>query len=134
MPHYIAVIDHADDMFGAYFPDALGCTAQGATEDEVIGNAADALAEWVRDELADGRSRPEPRTYLQILKAGQDDLGKGGMIARIPLILNTGKLARANISLDEGLLANIDEAAQRIGVTRSAFLAAAATEKIKAIA
>ena len=53
------------------------------------------------------------------------------MIAHIPLLRETGKLARANISLDAGLLADIDEAAARRGVTRSAFLAAAAREKIK---
>ena len=39
---------------------------------------------------------------------------------------------RANISLDAGLLAEIDDAARQRGVTRSAFLAAAARDRIKA--
>jgi hypothetical protein len=70
---------------------------------------------------------------LQVLKSGEHpELGKGGMVASIPLLRETGKLARANISLDAGLLADIDEASARRGVTRSAFLAAAAREKIKA--
>jgi metal-responsive CopG/Arc/MetJ family transcriptional regulator len=60
-------------------------------------------------------------------------LGKGGMIAYVPLLTETGRMARANISLDEGLLVDIDEAAARLKTTRSAFLAAAAKEKIKAI-
>lgn len=134
MTRYIAIIDYAEGMFGAYFPDAPGCTAMGATEDEVIRGAADALAEWASDELADGRSLAVPRSYLELLKSGEYDLGKGGMIATIPLILETGKVARANISIDAGLLTSIDEEASRQGITRSAFLAAAARDRLKATA
>ncbi len=136
MTRYIAIIDHAEGMFGAYFPDAPGCTAMGATEDEVIRDAADALAEWASDELADGRQLAAPRSYLELLKSGEYDLGngKGGMIATIPLILETGKVARANISIDAGLLTSIDEEASRQGITRSAFLAAAARDRLKATA
>ena len=54
------------------------------------------------------------------------------MVAWVPLVVDTGKLVRANISLDAGLLASIDEAAARRGVTRSAFLVSAARDKIKA--
>jgi hypothetical protein len=104
----------------------------GETEDEVIDNATEALSEWAVDVLADGGTLPSPRSYVELLKSGDYDLGRGGMVAPIPLLLETGKLARANISLDAGLLADIDEAAARRGVTRSAFLAAAAKEKIKA--
>ena len=52
------------------------------------------------------------------------------MLALATLVPDTGKPARANVSLDSGLLAAIDEAARENGVTRSAFLAAAAREKI----
>ncbi|MCS6758790.1 MAG: type II toxin-antitoxin system HicB family antitoxin [Candidatus Devosia euplotis] len=46
MIRYIVIIDYDDkeQMFGAFFPDADGCTATGASEEEVIANAADALA------------------------------------------------------------------------------------------
>ncbi len=132
MTRYLAIIDAADGVLGAYFPDAPGCVAMGASEDEVIDNAADALAEWAGDVLAAGQALPSPRTYQELLKAGEHGVGTGGVVAHIPLILETGKLARANISLDAGLLADIDEAAARRGVTRSAFLAAAARDKIRA--
>jgi predicted RNase H-like HicB family nuclease len=132
MTRYLAIIDAADGLLGAYFPDAPGCVAMGATEDEVIDNAADALAEWAADVLAAGETLPRPRTYQDLLRAGEYGVGTGGTVAHIPLILETGKLARANISLDAGLLADIDEAAARRGVTRSAFLAAAARDKIRA--
>jgi predicted RNase H-like HicB family nuclease len=133
MARYLAIIDEADGVFGVIFPDAPGCTAMGETQEEALDNAAEVLAEWAADELADGRRLPEPRTYLQVLKSGEHpELGKGGMVASVPLLRELGKLARANISLDAGLLADIDEASARRGVTRSAFLAAAAREKIKA--
>jgi predicted RNase H-like HicB family nuclease len=133
MTRFLAIIDEAGGQFGAIFPDAPGCTAMGETEESVIDNATDALAEWVADAVADGHPVPRPRTYVQILKSGEyPELGKSGMVAFIPLLRDTGKLARANISLDEGLLASIDEAAARRGLTRSAFLASAAREKIKA--
>jgi predicted RNase H-like HicB family nuclease len=132
MARYIAVIDYADGAYGAYFPDAEGCTAMGATEEEVVRNATEALAEWAADAVADGLRLPTPRSYAELLKSRQFDLGKGGLIATIPLILETGKVTRANISIDAGLLTSIDEAAGRLGVTRSAFLAAAARDKIGA--
>lgn len=136
MSRYIAIIDHDDatGMYGAHFPDAPGATAMGATEDEVVDNAIEALAEWVADEASDGREAPAPRTYVELLRSGEFDLGKGGMIATVPLLRESGKPVRANVSLDAGLLETIDEAAGRLGLTRSAFLASAARDKIKASA
>ena len=137
MTRYIAVIeyDEPQKLFGAYFPDAPGCTAMGASESEVIDNAIEALAEWIGDEIDDGRDAPAPRTYGELLKSGDfPDLGKGGMIATVPLLRESGKPVRANLSLDAGLLQTIDEAAGRAGLTRSAFLASAARDKIKASA
>jgi metal-responsive CopG/Arc/MetJ family transcriptional regulator len=56
------------------------------------------------------------------------------MVATIPLLRESGRPVRANVSIDAGLLETIDEAAGRLGLTRSAFLASAAREKIKASA
>jgi predicted RNase H-like HicB family nuclease len=131
MSRFIAIIEEGAEVFGAYFPDAPGCTAMGDTEEAVIDNATEALAEWVGEVLADGSPVPRARSYAELLKSGEYRPGKDGMVASIPLLLETGKPARANISLDSGLLADIDEAANRRGVTRSAFLAAAARKLIK---
>ncbi|WP_119271995.1 type II toxin-antitoxin system HicB family antitoxin [Taklimakanibacter deserti] len=136
MSRYIAIIDYdeASGKYGAYFPDAPGATAMGATEAEVIADAIEALAEWVADEVADGRPAPVPRTYMQLLKSNEFDPGQGGMIATVPLLRESGKPVRANVSIDAGLLETIDKEAERLGLTRSAFLASAAREKIKASA
>jgi predicted RNase H-like HicB family nuclease len=131
MARYIAIIDYADRQFGAYFPDAPGCTAMGRTEEEVIANATEALSEWAADAKAERRPIGKPRSYAQLLKSGDlSELGKGGLIATIPLVIETGRLTRANISMDAGVLAAIDEEAQRRGLTRSSFLTSAAKEKI----
>lgn len=133
MARYIAIIDFADGNYGAFFPDAPGCTAMGTTEEEVVKNATEALAEWAADEIADGRNLPAPRSYVDLLRSDEfPELGKGGMIATIALIEETGKVTRANISIDAGLLSSIDREANRLGLTRSAFLAAAARDKIAA--
>jgi predicted RNase H-like HicB family nuclease len=134
MARFIALIDASDGAFGVVFPDAPGCTAMGETQQEAIDNATEALAEWVADELADGRAAPRPRSLDELgrLPDVSAALASGAVLAMIPLILDSGKLARANISIDTGLLADIDEAARLRGVTRSAFLAAAARDKIKA--
>lgn len=133
MSRYLAIIeeDAEQGAFFASFPDAPGCVADGATQDEVLDNAADALSEWVADEVAAGRSTPPARSYAELLKSGDYGLGQGAMVAWVPLLLDTGKLVRANISMDAGLLASIDEAAGRRGVTRSAFLVSAARDKIR---
>ncbi len=132
MARYIAVVEITEDgEYQAYFPDAPGCTASGNSEEEVVDNAIDALAEWAADERAAGRSMSGPRSYAELLKSGEYSPGQGGMIATLPLLLESGRSARANVSLDSGLLADIDEAAARHNITRSAFLAAAARERLK---
>ncbi|KKB12034.1 hypothetical protein VE25_09660 [Devosia geojensis] len=136
MTRYIALVDFADGAYGVSFPDVPGCTAMASTQDEAINDAADALAEWAADELADGNEAPAPRSLEELLADAdvKKALAGGAILASVPLIMDTGRLARANISIDVGLLADIDQAAHRIGVTRSAFLAAAARDKIKATA
>jgi predicted RNase H-like HicB family nuclease len=131
MNRYLAILDEADGMYGVVFPDAPGAVAMGETTEEAIDNAGEALSEWMADWVADGNKVPEPRSYAAILKSGEfPQLGKGGLVATIRLVLETGKVTRANISLDEGLLTAIDKTAAERGVTRSAFLAAAARQVI----
>lgn len=136
MTRLIAIVDRAEDgWFGVAFPDAPGCTAIGATVDEAISNATDALSDWVSDEANAGRSfAASPVEALLADPDVQSALGSGGFLAQVPVLRNRGKLARINVSLDEGLLETIDETARTLGVTRSAFLAAAAQEKIRKVA
>ncbi len=51
----------------------------------------------------------------------------------IPLLLDSGRTVRANISLDAALLDAIAAAARERGLSRSAFLASAARDKIMGV-
>lgn len=134
MSRYVAIVDGAPGAYGVSFPDAPGCTAMGDTVDEAIKAAGAALAEWSADVLADSGAILQPRT-IEELRHDEDVLAifaEGpALFAVVPLVINSGKPARANISLDTGLLQAIDDAADRLGLTRSAFLATAAREKIE---
>ena len=136
MARYIALIDEKARKYRLTFPDAPGCVAVGKSPDEVVSNGIDVLADWMGKLSADGKGLPRPRTFEQLRKHREvaEALASGLILVLIPLVMETGRPARANISLDAGLLVAIDEAAQRNGVTRSAFLAAAARDKIKATA
>ena len=130
MAYYIAFIDGKSGAFGAAFPDAPGCTAMGASTEEVLENAGTALREWMADRIADGFAPPQARSYDEIMSDHTSGWETNHCIANIPLLLDSGRSVRANISLDAGLLQQIDEAAKQRGLTRSSFLASAAREKI----
>jgi predicted RNase H-like HicB family nuclease len=127
------MVEGKPGSFGLIFPDLPGCVAMGKTMDEIVQSGAEVLSEWAGDVVSEGRRLPKARTIEQLVKDPevQGDLATGSVFVSIPLVLDTGRAARANISLDAGLLSAIDEAAQRSGVTRSAFIAAAARERIK---
>lgn len=134
MARYVALVDRSSEgAYGVAFPDAPGAAAMGDTIEEALANAAEALAEWAGDELARGRPLPGPRAFEELLEDAEiaAAIAKEGAVPTfVPLVLNSGQPTRANISLDAGLLNAIDEAAARNGLTRSAFLATAAREKI----
>ena len=80
-----------------------------------------------------GEALPPPRS-VEALRADPEiaaALAEGAALAIVPLLLDAGRAVRANLSLDAGLLDAIDEAAKAHGLTRSAFLASAAREKIE---
>jgi HicB_like antitoxin of bacterial toxin-antitoxin system len=105
----------------------------GADENEAYANAIAALDEWMRDAQAAG-GRPAARG-IEALRRDPDvnaAVAEGAIFLRIPYVNESGRPVKANISLDQGLLDAIDAAARSSGLTRSAFLASAAREKIAA--
>ena len=57
-------------------------------------------------------------------------LRNGATTMFVPLLADAGRTVRVNVTVERGLLDQIDEAAEARGLTRSAFLAQAAREKI----
>jgi hypothetical protein len=79
-------------------------------------------------EIAELRRRreerlPAPRSLDEIARDSQvaGALRRGAAFAIVPLLLETGRSVKANLSMDAWLLAAIDDAAAARGLTRSAF-------------
>ena len=133
MTRYVALVDGRRGAYGVVVPDLPGCTSAGKTTDQAYRNAIEAVRLWVEDAEADGEKVPRPRS-LEELRADPKvatALAESAAITMVPVLRDAGRPAKANLSLDAGLLKAIDEAAEAHGLTRSAFIASAAREKIK---
>jgi predicted RNase H-like HicB family nuclease len=131
--HYVAVIEkEADSAFGVWFPDVEGCFSAGDTLEEAVANAAAALRQHAEALESAGRPLSAAREVDQVLRDA--DVGKaikaGAVLFAVPLLADAGRTVRINISLDRALVDQIDHAASSRGLTRSAFIAQAAREKI----
>ena len=117
--------DGPDNGYGVVFPDFPGCTSAGDTRWEAAKQAVEALELHVAGMVEAGQALPSPS---DIGSALPDWLGGESHVAGevlVPVEL-PGKVVRANITVDEGLLHRIDMTAQAMGNTRSGFLAEAA--------
>jgi predicted RNase H-like HicB family nuclease len=121
---YTVLIDGKAGAYGVVFPDLPGCTAMGKTIESALSNAGDALRDWI--ELTDeaGREIPPPRPPER-LRRDPDvaaALAEGATLASVPLVRETGRPVKANLSIDSGVLEAIDAAAKRAKLTRSGMV------------
>jgi predicted RNase H-like HicB family nuclease len=131
--HYVAIVEKdPDSAFGIWFPDVEGCFSAGDTLEEATTNAAAALRQHVEALESAGRTVPAARPADVVLndKDVRKAMKTGAILLAVPLLSDAGRTVRINVSLDKGLVDQIDEAASKRGLTRSAFLAQAAREKI----
>jgi predicted RNase H-like HicB family nuclease len=131
--NYVAVIEkEPDSAFGVWFPDVEGCFSAGDTLDEAVANAASALRQHAEALESAGHPVPSARSIDEVLL--DEDVAVsvegGAVLFAVPLLADAGRTVRINISLDKALVDQIDSAASARGLTRSAFLAQAAREKI----
>ncbi len=124
MARYIALIDGKAGAYGVVFPDLSGCTAMGKTFEEALANAAESLRDWIKVKEENGETPPAPRPLEKLRRDADvaEALAGGATLAAVPLVRETGKPIKANLSIDSGILAAIDEEAVRGKGTRSAFV------------
>jgi predicted RNase H-like HicB family nuclease len=124
MARYTALIDGESGAYGVVVPDLPGCTAMGATIEEALAHAVEALRDWVEVMESDGKAVPAPRALEELRRDPEvaAELAEGATLASVPLVRETGRPAKANLSIDAGILAAIDEEAARLKLTRSAFV------------
>ena len=131
--HYGAVIEKdTGSAFGVWFPDVEGCFSAGETLEEAVANAGIALRQHTEALESAGRKVSQARTTDAVLreKDVKKSVAQGAVLFAVPLLADAGRTVRINISLDKALVDQIDSAAEKRGLTRSAFLAQAAREKI----
>jgi predicted RNase H-like HicB family nuclease len=127
---YVAVLDGAGEVWGVRFPDLPGCYGGGASPEAAIEDGVSALREYAEHQIRSGYTLPQPRLTAEIISGDELDVSAGETAFLVPLFLDDARTVKANVTLDAGLLKAIDAEAKLRGLTRSAFLASAAREKI----
>lgn len=116
--YYPAVIDRSQTSYGINFPDFPGCVSLGDTPEEVMVSGAEALAAHVALMARMGDAIPDPSPLASVKGHPDDD----NVCITLIAVIIPGKSRRINITLDEGLIEEIDA----ITSNRSGFLAEAA--------
>jgi predicted RNase H-like HicB family nuclease len=116
--YYPAIIERAGDGYSVFFPDLPGCTSAGDTIQEAARNAEAALAGHLLVSIQHGDPVADP-SDLDAVERDPDVDEAARILVRVD---KPGRSVRLNISLDEGLVAAIDQVASN----RSRFLADAA--------
>ncbi|WP_347311342.1 type II toxin-antitoxin system HicB family antitoxin [Defluviimonas sp. SAOS-178_SWC] len=128
--NYWAIVHHdPGSAYGVSFPDVPDCFAAADEEKDIMRNAIAAIDDY----FDDGHAYPEPRAVSDIVKGYAEDLAAGAFLIHVPVVRRSAKTVRANISMEQGLLEAIDEAADRLQMNRSAFLAQAARHEIERV-
>jgi predicted RNase H-like HicB family nuclease len=84
LPYPVTLVHEDDDQWVATIDALPGCTARGATPDEAVERAAEAMTAWLASARREGKDVPEPKT-------GQSHSGR--LLLRMPQTLHA-ELAR----------------------------------------
>ena len=127
---YIALVHKAHKCsapYGVIFPDFPGCVSAGSTMEEALQKAREGLLFHMEGLLEAGECLPKPTRLEDIMKRAENKVATPCLLHIVP---PTGHVKRVNISMDNGLLVEIDQAAKQQGKNRSEFLADAARQML----
>ncbi len=121
---FFAIIHRDGAGYGASFPDAPGCLAVAPTLEALKDEAAGALRSHIDVSIETGLARPVARSLDTVLADPQvqEDVSDAYATLEVWPKARSGKVKRINLTVDEFALDQIDRAAGRIGLTRSAFM------------
>lgn len=127
------VVIHKDPEsdYGVTVPDLPGCFSAGATMDEALTNAVEAIECHLEGLLLDGEPVPMP-TSVENHQNNADYLGGAWALVSVDMSRLSGKAKRVNITIPERVLSLIDDYAARHGDTRSGLITQATLEFIAA--
>lgn len=130
MPSYVAVATkQADETnWSVLFPDFPEIASAAERSDDIFPQAQDALATAIEMRLETGEGIPDPSPPEDVVAERRAD-------ARVLLLSVPAEIPneaiRVNMSIDRVLLSRIDRAAERRGMSRSAFVAEGARRMIR---
>lgn len=121
---YTVLIDGKAGAYGVVVPDLPGCHAMGKSVEAALAHAQDAMRDWIELTEEEGRSIPAPRPIEKLRRDPDviEALAEGAVIASVPLIRESGRPVKANLSIDSGVLAALDEEAKARDLTRSGMV------------
>jgi predicted RNase H-like HicB family nuclease len=127
----VALIDGRPGAYGIAFPDFPGCVAGGASVDETLRRGREGLAFHIESMAEVGEALPRVRDISEIRADPEfaEDFAGVAMVALVDVDL-PGRALRLNISMDEHLVARVDQAATASGESRSGYIAAAVRARI----
>ena len=111
--------------WGVVVPDLRGCFSAGATLEEALANAREAILLHLQALLERGDPMPMPRSMEDRVR---DSKYKNWIwaIVSVDLTQLEGPAERVNLTIPRGFLVQIDAAARVAGESRSAFMVRAA--------
>ncbi len=118
---------HSD--YGVSVPDLPGCVSAGATVDEALAMAREAIELHLEGLIEEGGVVPLP-TSIEKLRADPDTAGGVWAIVSVDESTLRIKIARVGITMPQRVLDAIDRHAKAHGETRSGLLARAAVRYI----
>jgi predicted RNase H-like HicB family nuclease len=130
MLNYIAIVhqDKPNGVYGACFPDFLGCVTSAKSLDELYEACVEALSFHLEGLIEDGEAVPQPMSLAAAMK---HKLYKGALSTFMVRVGNPAKQERINIVLSQTDLQIIDRAVDKTGGNRSAFLVEAALARVR---
>lgn len=122
---------HTDDgtAYGVTVPDLPGCFSAGATFDDALEQAREAIDGHVELLAEAGEDLPAPKTLAEH-QANPDLAGAVWAVIDVPIERYFGPAEKINITVPSIILRRIDRYVQAHGETRSGFLVRAAQKVI----
>jgi predicted RNase H-like HicB family nuclease len=132
--HFVLALLHKEnDVYGISFPDYPGVISGGDTFHEAINKGGNALSFHLYGMAEDGDEVPLPPLQEDAVRSATSDIDSGALPAFVEIDF-PGRSVRINVSVEEGLLSQIDKAASVLGQSRSAYLAEAARSRLRSAA
>ena len=126
---YPAFLYGEPGAYGVVFPDLPGCVSDGRSAQEAGERAAEALALHIEGMTEDKQPLPVPSAPDVAKPAWLTEFGEPAARLLVP-VDRPGVRVRTNITIDQGLLARLDNAAGAEGMTRSGYIAQAVRERL----